>query len=50
MTDDERDHEIRAEHHDVVKMRDVKSEARRDEEKIPEHRAEGGEKEGGPAP
>ena len=44
MTDDERDHEIGAEHHEVVKVRDVKGEARRNEEKIPEQRAERGEK------
>ena len=36
VTDDERDHEIGAEHHEVVKMGDVKSEARRNEQKIPE--------------
>ncbi len=40
MPDDERDHEIRAEHHEVVQMRDVKSEARRNEQEIPEQRAE----------
>ena len=44
MTDDERDHEIGAEHHEVVELADVKSEARRNEEKIPEQRAERGEK------
>src|SRR5204862_1532648 len=49
MTDDERDHEIGGEHHHVVQVRDVEGEARRDEEEIPEHRAERSEKERGPA-
>ena len=49
MTDDERDHEIGAEHHEIVEVRDVKSEARRNEEEIPEQRAERGEKERRPA-
>src|SRR4029077_3977790 len=44
VTDDERDHEIGAEHHEVVEVGDVKGEARRDEEKIPKQRAERGEK------
>src|SRR4029077_14330155 len=35
VTDDERDHEISAEHQEVVKVGDVKREAWRDEEKIP---------------
>ena len=45
MTDDERDDEIGAEHHEVVQLADVKGEARRNEEEVPEHRAESGEKE-----
>ena len=44
------DHEIGAEHHEIVKMGDEKSETRRDEEKIPKKRAECGEKQRRPAP
>ena len=39
MTDDDRDNEVDAEHHEIVQMTDVKSESWRDEQKIPEHRA-----------
>src|SRR5882724_2529754 len=49
MTDHDGDDEIRAEHHEVVKMGDVKSKARRNEQKIPEKRDERGEKQRRPA-
>src|SRR5262245_44603100 len=45
MSDDNRDNEIRTEHHEVMEMRDVKGEARRNEQKIPEQRAEPCQKE-----
>ena len=45
-----RDHEIGAEHHEIVKVTDVKGEARRNEKKIPEQRTECGEEKRRPAP
>src|SRR4030095_8436209 len=48
MSNHDSDHEIRAEHHEVVKMRDVKREAWRNEQEIPQKRAESGKKEGRP--
>jgi len=44
MSDHDRDHEVGAEHQEVLKLTDVKGEARRNEKKIPENRAECGEK------
>ena len=44
VTDHERDDEIGSEHQEVVEVRDVKGEARGNEEKIPEQRTKGGEK------
>ena len=49
VTDNECDHEIGAEHQEVVEVGDVKREARGDEEKIPKKRAECGEKQRRPA-
>src|SRR5215470_10501737 len=49
MPNDDCDNEIRPEHHEVVKMRDVKRKARRNEQKIPEKRAESREKQCRPA-
>ena len=43
MSDDYRDNEIRAEHHEILELADVKSELRRNKQEIPEQRAEGGE-------
>src|SRR6266496_740574 len=40
MADDERDDEIRTEHHHILKLADVKSEAWRNIKKIPEQRAQ----------
>ena len=50
MTNDDGDDEIRAEHHEVVQLTDVKSESRRDEQKVPQHRAQSGEQQCRPAP
>src|SRR5262249_28328505 len=50
MSDHHRDNEIRAEHHEVLELADVKSEPRRNEQKVPEQRTESGEKERRPAP
>ena len=44
-----RDDEIGAEHHEILKLADVKGEARRNEQKIPEQSAEGSEKKRGPS-
>ena len=49
MADDNGDNKVRAEHHEVLELADVKSEARRNEQKIPEQRAKGGEKKRRPA-
>src|SRR4029450_5979720 len=50
MTDYERDHEVRAEHHEVLKLLNVERKARRNIKEIPEHGAERGEKERWPSP
>src|SRR4029077_4147536 len=49
MSDHDRDHEIRAEHHEILNLADVKGETRGNEQKIPEQRAKAGEKECRPA-
>ena len=49
MSDDNGDDEIRAEHHEVLELADVKREAWRNEQKIPQQRAESGENKGRPA-
>ena len=49
MSDDDGDNKVRAEHHEVLELADVKREARRNEQKIPQQRAEGSENERRPA-
>src|SRR5215468_3552341 len=43
MSDNHGDDEVRAEHHEVFKFTDVKREAWRDEQEVPEQRAKRGE-------
>src|ERR1700746_3522905 len=49
MSDDNGDDEVRAEHHEVLELADVKSEVWRYEQKVPQERTEGGENESWPA-
>ncbi len=49
MSDNDGDDKVRAEHHEVLELADVKREAWRNEQKIPEQRAEGSENERRPA-
>ena len=49
MSDDDGDNKVRAEHHEVLELADVKSEPWWDKQKIPEQRAESGEKKRRPA-
>src|SRR5262245_35901512 len=50
MSNDNGDNKVRTEHHEVLELADVKSEAWRDEQKIPEQRAETSEKKRRPPP
>ena len=49
VADDNGDYEIRTEHHEILELADVKSEARRNEQKVPKQRAKRGEKKRRPA-
>src|SRR5262249_46049584 len=50
MSDDNSDNKIRTEHHEVFELTDVKSEAWRNEQEVPEQRAERGQKKCRPSP
>jgi hypothetical protein len=49
VADDHGDYEVRTKHHEILELADVKSEAWRNEQKIPEQRTEGSEKKRRPA-
>src|SRR5262245_43734223 len=49
MSDDDGHHEVSAEHHEIFEPADRKSEAGRNEQKIPEQRTEGSEKKSWPS-